>query len=154
MSIGQTAKPGGKQPLLNRVMSRVLRSPLSRLVDGSVMLLTVYGSRSGRPYTFPVQYVQRGDVLWIYVGRSEEKTWWHNLAREARVQVVLRGRMHRGRGVTYTHDRQPDLVEEGLRQWADRFPRIAKRLGIRPGDAEAFARSAARSTMVHVRLET
>jgi hypothetical protein len=64
MSARQITKTRGKQPRLNRAMSRLVRSPFSRLVDRSILLLTMCGRRSGQPYTFPVQYVQRGEVVW------------------------------------------------------------------------------------------
>lgn len=153
MRMTESTKSRGRQPWLNRAMHRLLRSPFSRLVDGTIMALTIHGRRTGRPYTFPVQYVQRGDVLWVYVGSSDEKTWWRNLERESQVRVLLRGRMRHGRAIAYTHDRDPSVVEEGLRQWVDRFPGIAMRLGIPPGDDEPFAAAALRTTIVQVRLE-
>lgn len=153
MSAGEMAETRGEQPWLNRAMSRLVQSPLSRLVDRSILLLTVSGRRTGQPYTFPVQYVQRGDVLWVYVGNSEKKSWWRNLEQEARVQVQLRGQERTGRGVAYSHDRQPDVVADGLRRYVHRFPRTAKRLGIPPGDDEALAQAVARSTIVQIHLE-
>ncbi|HEX6197679.1 MAG TPA: nitroreductase/quinone reductase family protein [Jiangellaceae bacterium] len=154
MSTGETPTTRGKQPWLNRAMSRLVRSRFSRLVDRSILLLTVFGRRTGRPYTFPVQYVQHGDVLWVYIGSSEDKTWWRNLEQEARVQVLLRGRERTGRGVAYTYDRQPGIVADGLRRYIHRFPSTAKRLGIPQGDNEALAHAAARSAVVRVHLES
>ena len=154
MNTGETAKTRGKQPLLNRAMSRLVRSRFSRLVDRNILLLTVFGRRTGQPYTFPVQYVQRGEVLWVFVGSSEEKTWWRNLVQEAPVQVLLRGRVRTGRSAAYTYDRRPDVVADGLRRYVRRFPGTAKRLGMPPGDDEAFAHAAARSTVVRIHLES
>lgn len=148
MSARQITRTRVQQPWLNRAMGRLVRSRLSRLVDRSILLLTVFGRRTGQPYTFPVQYVQRGQLVWVYVGRRDDKTWWRNLEQEARVQVLLRGQIRHGRGVAYSYDRRPDVVEDGLRQWAHTFPRIAKRLGIAAGEEETLANVAVRSTIV------
>lgn len=69
------------------------------------------------------------------------------------MQVLLRGQVRRGRGVAYSRDRQPDVVEEGLRQWVHGFPRIAKRMGIAAGDEGALAKAAVRSTILQISLE-
>jgi hypothetical protein len=140
-----------RTPELNRVMSRIIRSPLSRLVDRGVMLVTVSGRRSGRPYTLPVQYAQDGDVLWILVGASEQKTWWRNLIGGGRVEVVLRRRVRTGHGRAHTYSEQPEVVEEGLRRYVERFPGTARFLRVR--DEQGFARVAARSVVVRIQLQ-
>jgi deazaflavin-dependent oxidoreductase (nitroreductase family) len=142
-----------RPPLLNRAMSRIIRSPVSWLVDRGVMLVTVYGRRSGKPYTLPVQYVKDGDVVWVLVGNSEQKTWWRNLRDEAPVEVVLRHRVRHGRGRAHTFDQHPETVEEGLRRYRERFRGMARALGIRAGDERSFTRVAARVVLVRILLE-
>lgn len=142
-----------RPPPLNRFMGALVRSPLSSLVDRSVMLLTVVGRRSGRPFTFPVQYVRDAEGLWVLAGDAERKTWWRNLVGGADVRVVLRHRERTGRGVAYTYDEHPQLVELGLRRYVDRFPGTARRLGLPPGDRDALSRAAARTVIVRVHLD-
>jgi len=144
--------PPKSPPWLNRTMSRLLLSPLSRLVDRGILLLTVFGRRTGHPYTFPVQYVREGEVLWIYVGDPGEKTWWRNLVPEGRVEVLLRRRLRNGRGLALSHDAAPEAVEEGLRRYVDRFPGTARRLRI-PTEDDAIAPTAAGTIIVRVTLE-
>jgi hypothetical protein len=50
----------------NPVVRLVLRSPLHGLLSSG--LITVTGRRSGREFTFPVGYEQRGDSVRITVG--------------------------------------------------------------------------------------
>jgi hypothetical protein len=138
-------------PLVNRLMARLLRSPLSRLVDRGVMLLTVNGQRTGHAYTFPVQYVEDGTVLWVYVGDDAVKTWWRNLLGGAEVQVLLRRRIQAGVAVALRHGDEPELVQEGLHRYSQRFPRTARRLGI-PTDVERRLSEGASDTVM-VRIE-
>jgi hypothetical protein len=81
-----------QSPPLNRVISRLLRSPLHRLLDRWLLLLTVSGRRTGRAYTLPVQYARRGDALYVLPGRAAQKTWWRNLRGGAPVLLHLSGR--------------------------------------------------------------
>jgi hypothetical protein len=48
----------------------------------------VFGRRTGRPYTFPVQNVRQADLLWIISGAGPEKTWWRNLVGGAPVAIL------------------------------------------------------------------
>jgi hypothetical protein len=61
----------------------VLRSPLHGLLSRRTALITVTGRRSGREFTFPVGYEQRGDGVCITVGSPEHKRWWRNLRTPA-----------------------------------------------------------------------
>ena len=45
-------------------MAWLLRSPFSGILDGSLMLITVRGRRTGIEYTLPVQYATDGQAIW------------------------------------------------------------------------------------------
>lgn len=149
----RTRSPRKRPPLLNRFMSAFVRSPFGRLVDRGILLLTVFGRRTGRPYTFPVQYVQDAGVLWVLVGSSDEKTWWRNLSGGAPVEILLRRRTRKGIGEAFTHEEHPEVVDEGLRRYVERFPGTAKRLGLAGDDREAAASAREKQTIVRIRLE-
>jgi hypothetical protein len=84
----------------NPVVKTLLRSPAHRLVSGSLALITVTGRRSGREYTFPVNYTREGDRVRIAVGWPESKVWWRNLTGEgAPVDIVLAGERLHGHAV-------------------------------------------------------
>jgi F420H(2)-dependent quinone reductase len=94
----------GPFPLLNRtlnpVLRAILRSPLHRLASGRVALITYTGRRSGREYTIPTFYRDKGDELTIAVGWPDRKLWWRNLTGEGgSVRLVIRGRELRGHAV-------------------------------------------------------
>lgn len=140
-------------PWVNRILVRLLRSPLSRLIDGGLMLLTVTGRRTGRTFTFPVQYVADGRALWVYAGGNDAKTWWRNLVNGADVEVLLRRRVYPATAIAVTPAEAPELVEEGLRRYVDRFPATSRRLGIATGNRLAFEQAAATTVIVRIELQ-
>jgi deazaflavin-dependent oxidoreductase (nitroreductase family) len=136
---------------VNATMRWLLRSPLSRLVDRGIVLLTVTGRRTGRRFSFPVQYVEDGDTLWVMSGAGPEKTWWRNLVGGARVEVRLRRHPYDGAAEVATYEADPATVEDGVRRYAARFPRFAKKFGI--DDPEAFAAYVRNTVIVRIQLE-
>ena len=71
--------------LVNPVMSRFLNRGIG---SRTLMVLEFTGKETGRPYSFPVGYMQEGETLFCYSPFS----WWRNLRGGAPVTVVLRGR--------------------------------------------------------------
>ena len=90
----------------NRLVAVLLRSPLHRLADGRLALITVTGRVSGRSYTLPVMYERTDGVLEIPVMWPERKRWWRNLREEADVGLHLRGRQLTGRALARERDGQ------------------------------------------------
>jgi NADPH:quinone reductase len=115
---------------VNRLLTWLLQSPGSRLVDPSIALLTVTGRRTGRSYTFPVQYARHDDKLWIYVGDGADKTWWRNLTSPALVHVLLRRTMNVGTAQALQGPIASEAVAEGLRHYRARYPKMARRSGL------------------------
>jgi deazaflavin-dependent oxidoreductase (nitroreductase family) len=75
----------------NRFVEFALRSRLlGWTLRGTTMLITVTGRKTGRTYTTPVNYVRRGQDL--YLISRPERTWWRNLRSAAPVSVFLAGR--------------------------------------------------------------
>ena len=95
---------------VNPVLRTILRSPAHRLVSGRVALITYSGRKSGRSYTIPVFYRDKGDEVTIAVGWPERKVWWRNLTGEGgEVRLMVRGRELRGHAVA-TRDPGRDAV--------------------------------------------
>jgi deazaflavin-dependent oxidoreductase (nitroreductase family) len=94
----------------------LLRSPLHRLVSGSLLLITYRGRRTGRHFTIPAAYAARAGTLTIFVGHPERKGWWRNLRDGAAVEVQLRGRRLHG---------QARLVDDAAAAgtYLERYPR-------------------------------
>jgi hypothetical protein len=80
----------------NPIVKSVLGSPLHPIVSSRLALITVRGRRTGREYTFPVGYEQRGDRVAITVGWPERKRWWRNLIGGAPVRIRIRGEERSG----------------------------------------------------------
>jgi hypothetical protein len=98
----------------NPLVKGLLRSPLHRLVSGNLALITVTGRLSGREYTFPVGYRERGGHVVIFVGMPEQKRWWRNLVQPAQVRLRLRGGERTGTGVALGDVRSGVTVEVEL----------------------------------------
>jgi F420H(2)-dependent quinone reductase len=85
---------------INPGLRLVLRSPLHGLASRRFALITYTGRKSGREYTIPTFYRDKGDEVTIAVGWPERKVWWRNLTGEgAPVRLVVRGREVRGHAV-------------------------------------------------------
>jgi len=103
---------------LNPAVAWLLRSPMHRLLDWGLMLVTVTGRRSGRVYTIPVGYQRDGDALVVLVSKPSRKQWWRNYRDRRPIGVWLRGRAMRGHAVVVAPGSPAfrDAVERTLRQ--------------------------------------
>ncbi len=142
-----------RQPVINCLLARLLRSPLAGMVDGSLLLLTVRGRRTGRAIVLPVQYAAGDDALWVWPGHPETKTWWRNLGVASPVRLHLRGQDVEATARALDGD-EPAAVERGLRAYADRFPRTASRAGFGADAAlhDGLGEAAKRAVMVRIDL--
>lgn len=111
-------------------MTWLVRSPFSRAVDRSLMLITVRGRRSGTPYTLPVQYAEAGGAIWVLPGHADTKTWWRNLLAGSEVELHLRGQEVHATAQAFSGDTSPSVVEEGLATYFGRFPAVGRRSGV------------------------
>jgi F420H(2)-dependent quinone reductase len=57
-----------------------------------LLLLTFTGRKSGKEFTTPMRYAQKGETLMLRVVYP----WWKNLVDEATVRVLLRGEIRTG----------------------------------------------------------
>jgi hypothetical protein len=74
---------------MNGFALALLAHPLLGTWAGKSMVgLRVRGRRTGRWFTFPVQYAEDTDGLIVMPGNAESKTWWRNLESRAAVGVL------------------------------------------------------------------
>jgi deazaflavin-dependent oxidoreductase (nitroreductase family) len=108
--------------LANPLMKLLLRSPWHSVASSEIMLITVTGRKSGKPYTTPVNYVRDGDVLSVL--SHSRRTWWRNLRGGAPVTIVLQGKTIQTIGTAY--DKAEDVAELFLQhlQVAPKFAAI------------------------------
>jgi hypothetical protein len=86
--------------VVNPALRTILKSPVHRLASGRVALITYTGRRSGREYTIPCFYRDKGDEVTIAVGWPDRKVWWRNLTGAGgRVRLLVRGHELRGHAV-------------------------------------------------------
>jgi len=86
--------------VVNPGLKAILRSPAHGLASGRLALITYTGRKSGRAYTIPVLYRDKGDEVTIAVGWPDGKVWWRNLTGEGGpVRLVVRGQELTGHAV-------------------------------------------------------
>lgn len=88
----------------NPLVTWLLRSPLRRTMDGSTLLLTYTGRKTGQPHTFPISYGQHGER--VRVMTAQPQTWWKNLGQGAPVTLWLRGRRRTGHAAVTPLERE------------------------------------------------
>jgi hypothetical protein len=133
----------------NRLMRYLLLSPLHRLLDRWFILLTCIGCKSGKSYTFPVQYVRSGNTLLIVSLNS--RTWWKNLRGGAPVSLRTGNRDFIGRA---------EVMENpvaGLMCFLINAPKFARYFGVRLNtdgqpNTEDVARAAKDKVVVQIQV--
>ena len=141
---------------LNPLVVWLLRSPLHRLVDGGLILITITARRTGRRYTIPVGYQRDGDLLHVLVSKARRKQWWRNFRTPASLEVVLGGEHRRGEAhvVDPTSARFISVIEATLA----RLPMLGGQLGIaydaqRGLGSDQRATLRAEAALVEIRLD-
>jgi hypothetical protein len=125
------------QCLGNLLVIGLLRSPFHGLASRSLILIAYRGRSSGRRFTLPVMYAERGGILIVLVGHPEQKRWWRNLRDGAEVDVWLCGQRQR---------RHADIVNDqaAVDTYLDRYPRA--RSTLETTDSPTFVRLTALTT--------
>jgi len=113
----------------NAVVATVLRSPMHRLLSGSLDLIRYRGRRSGAEFTTPTQYARSGDDIVILVGRPETKTWWRNFRTDHDVDLLVRGQWQPMTARAVIGADEPDAAAPLLDAYLARHPRAARAVG-------------------------
>jgi hypothetical protein len=124
----------------NLVVATLLRSPIHRLLSGSVDLVRYTGRRSGREFTTPTQYAEVGDDVIILVGRHSSKTWWRNFTTEHDIDVLLRGRWRPMKARAVVGAEEPATIAPLLDAFLEKFPKATRALD--QGSSESLHPSA------------
>ena len=109
----------------NDFVTFFLRTPLHVFL-GNTMLITVTGSRTGKQYSTPVGFYQKGEELWILTNR--DRTWWRNVKGGAEVSLLIKGKTLRARAEAELDER---AVEAHLGEYLRQIPMAARSMGIR-----------------------
>ena len=90
----------------NKIVLAAMNAPvLGSVVGRSMVLITYTGRKSGKTFSLPVSFRQKGNVLLIGVALPDKKNWWRNFLDEGdRVTVKLRGVDHAGHAVSRRND--------------------------------------------------
>ena len=92
---------------VNKVVVAAMKAPgVDKVAGGSMLMVTYTGRKSGRTFSLPVSYKQRGDELLIGVALPDKKNWWRNFSGEGGpVTVTLHGAERTGHAVSRRNDR-------------------------------------------------
>ena len=112
----------------NGIVEAVLKSPLHRVMSGSLALVRYTGATSGTEYTLPVQYADAGHGFVVVVGEHDTTTWWRNFTTMGQAQVLMRGTWIPMTAHALVGADDPDGVTPLLRSYAARFPKVVKSL--------------------------
>jgi len=107
--------------IINGAMRQLLRSPLHRLVSGSIMLITYHGRRSGREFSTPVRYIPNGSGVRCFSDQTTQ--WWRNLRARPEVTLLIAGVERRYRANVYVDD--PLHIRAALIAYLKQFPQDA-----------------------------
>jgi hypothetical protein len=124
----------------NAVVATLLRSPMHRLLSGSMDLIRYNGRRSGREFTTPTQYARAGDDVIILVGRPNAKTWWRNFTSEHDIDILMRRHWIPMKARAVVGAEEPATIAPLLDAFLERFPKAARAL--EEGSNESLRRSA------------
>jgi hypothetical protein len=119
----------------NRVVCRLLESPVHRLMSRSTDVIRYRGRRSGEMFTTPTQFAAYQDGLVILVGRPDTKSWWRNFRADRDIDVLIDGEWRAMTGRAVDGATEPDTIGPLLDAYLKRFPKAARRLDARTGVA-------------------
>ncbi|MCE1253625.1 MAG: hypothetical protein LWX83_08775 [Anaerolineae bacterium] len=74
----------------NHIVSYILRSPFHAAFSGNTMLVSWTGSKSGKTYSTPVNYIVNENVL--ITTSLQRRTWWRSLRSGKPVTLYFRGK--------------------------------------------------------------
>ena len=143
--------------ILNPLMLLILRGPFHRLLSGSLLALTVYGKKSGKPYPLVVNYTQIGQQITIIPAMAQQKTWWRNLRGGGMVDLTLKGRHYHASATLIEGEHDQQAAFAALQAQVSQFPKLAGIYGIKM-DAQnqptpqSLSNAAASTVLVSINL--
>jgi deazaflavin-dependent oxidoreductase (nitroreductase family) len=109
----------------NPLMKAILHSPFHAIMSKSMAILAVTGKKSGKVYSFPVNYQRDGDEIWVVSMR--DRTWWKNLRGGAKVVLRLAGQEINAHGEVFEETQE---VAQLLREFILRSPTYGRFLNV------------------------
>ena len=113
----------------NGIMRSILRSPLHSIISGSILEIGFTGSKSGKKYTTPVNYMEIEGVVYILSDRS--RIWWKNLEMNPDVNLFLK--QEDKTGMAELFDTKNEVMEK-LTLVLSHYPTMAKFMKVEIND--------------------
>ena len=115
--------------MINPLVKILLRSPAHGLLSKNTLLLEFTGRKTGRTLSTPVSYAERDGRLHCFTNRNYR--WWRNLSDDTGVEIELRLRGKRQRGIATVVADQPEVIASALTDFLMAVPRDAAHAGVR-----------------------
>ncbi len=110
----------------NSIVVAILKSPVHRLLSGTLDVIRYRGQRTRQQHITPTQFVEHGDDLLIFVGRPDTKSWWRNFRTDHDIEVLVRGRWQGVRARSVVGKDEPETIVPLLDGYLTRFRRRRK----------------------------
>ena len=135
---------------INAVVVTVLRTPLHRILSGSILALRYVGIRSGRRRTVPMRFLSKDTGLVAVT--SQDTGWWPNFLTASPAEVLLRGQWAEVRVQAFAD--RPDLVGAVMQEMWAKHPADAAymKVTMRSGepDPQDYARALATAVLIRI----
>jgi hypothetical protein len=105
-------------PLINLLMSLLLRSWMHGVMSSSVLLLSFPGRRTGRHISLPLRYMKNDTGFVCFT--TDNATWWRNFETPHAVSVLVAGATFSGIATAKRITAGAPL--DALRSFLERFP--------------------------------
>ncbi|MEP7190248.1 MAG: nitroreductase/quinone reductase family protein [Roseiflexaceae bacterium] len=132
--------------VVNPVLGALLRSPLHSLISKRLMLLNFQGRKTGKRYSIPVGYLQKGRRLFVF----SHSSWSKNFGSGAPVSLRLRGKQVKGTARLIQDARQ--IVEVVRMSVAQHGEKMAQRMGLIGADLAPSTAPAPGTTFIEIEL--
>jgi hypothetical protein len=105
----------------NPLMRSVLRSSTHSVMSKTTAVITLTGKKTGKEYSFPVNYQREGDI--VLISSLRDRTWWKNLRGGAKVSLLLAGVDYEGIGEVFESPFEVEIYLGEYLQLNSNYPR-------------------------------
>lgn len=88
---------------VNALVRPLIKAPvIGKYIGGAITEITYTGRKSGKEFSIPVSYKQRGDEVTIGVAFPDKKSWWRNFYPDGGpIRIDLGGATRTGHAVAH-----------------------------------------------------
>ena len=115
----------------NKIMIGILRSPLHSMISGGIMIIGFTGSKSGKKFSTPVNFLEIEDKLYVMTDRT--RVWWKNIKKNPGLELHIKRENLKGSGLVIDSKTE---VEKYLALIYKHHPQMAKYMKVKMSDGQ------------------